>query len=365
MSTGLSALGTLIQDLDRATAQADETRRAVMLAKIADLYLGQVDRLDVKGIDLFDEVLVRLATEIERRSRIDLARRLAMRPKAPPRTLRQLAHDEIDVARPVLEHSPDLTEDDLVSVSMTRGDAHREIVAARPNLSESVTDALSERGGAPVLRRLAANGTARISRHGFERMIHRARGDDILQRLLAERKDMPIQQVHQLIDIAGHAARMRLKLLMPQADGLAVDDMVATHLDHVHALAGSATTRLDYTRAIALVLPMLNDRTLSEETVRGFAVQERFEEVVCGLSGLSGLSLKVIESAFESEDTDRLMVIGRALNFAWETMDMIITLGFVQTGIMRSAERLREGYLRIPQKTALRVLHFLAQDKKA
>ncbi len=133
---------------------------------------------------------MRLATEIERRSRIDLARRLATQAKAPPRTLRQLAHDEIDVARPVLAQSAALTDDDLVSVALTRSDSHRMVVAARPAISEPVTDALSERGGPPVLRRLAANGTARFSGRGFERMVARSRGDDILQRLLAERKDM-------------------------------------------------------------------------------------------------------------------------------------------------------------------------------
>ncbi len=149
-------------------------------------------------------------------------------------------------------------------------------------------------------------------------------------------------QVHQLIDIAGQAARMRLRLVMPDAEGTMVDDMVAMHIDHVHALAGSATTRLDYTRAIALILPMLNEHALDEAAVRGFAEQERFEEVVCGLSGLTGLSLKVVETAFEAEDTDRLMVIGRALNFAWETIEIIITLGLCRPASRAAPRRLKK-----------------------
>ena len=260
--------------------------------------LGRPASLTVETIDLFDEVLVRLSTEIERRARADLALKLAVHIIAPPRVVRQLAHDEVEIAKPLLEHSQALTEDDLVSVAMTKGDDHRQILAGRPQIGERVTDALLERGGVPVVRRLAANRTARISLQGFDRLLIRSRNDDVLQRLLAERKDMPIPHVHQLIDIAGQTAKAHLKRVMPDVDHAMVERAVGGHVEHVHVLAGTATTRRDYSAAIAAIRPLITERMLNENAVKRFAMQERFEEMVCSLSALTGISLKILETVF-------------------------------------------------------------------
>lgn len=359
----MSALSALLTDLDLATATADEVRRDQMLQSIADLYLGQAGQLSTETINLFDEVLVRLTTEIERRARIQLARKLAAEPLAPPRVLRQLAHDVVEVATPVLTRNPALTEDDLISVAMTTSDAHRQIVAGRPHISERVTDALLERGNLPVARRLAANTTARISRSGFDRLLSRSRSDDILQKLLAERKDMSLAHVHQLIDFAGDAARERLRLVMPDVDADVINKAIHTETDHAHVLAGTATTRRDFSKAIDIVHPLVTARLLNEAAVKRFAMQERFEETVCALAALTGISLKTLENLFDAEDADRLMVIGRALGFSWSTMQIVMTIGFMHVGAVRSPEKLMEAYERIPQKTAQRVIQFLIQQE--
>lgn len=362
-SSTVSALAVLLTDLDRASASADEQRRALMLQRIADLYLGQAPKLNSDSIDLFDEILVRLTTEIERRARLDLARKLASVPHAPPRVMRQLAHDEIEIAKLVLERSLTLSEDDLISVAMTKGDDHRQILAGRPGISEPVTDALLERGGMPVARRLAANRTARISNAGFELLLTRSRTDDILQKLLAERKDLPLVHVHRLIDIAGHAARERLRRVMPDLDEQLADRAIGGQVQQAHALAGTATTRRDYTAALATVHPLVTARLLNEAAVKRFAMQERFEEMVCAISALTGLSLKVLESVFDEEDADRLLVIGRALGFSWSTMQTILTVGFVHGGQVRGHHTLMDAYERITQITAQRVVQYLNQHQ--
>lgn len=359
----MSQLNALLVDLDRATAAADEARRSQMLQSIADLYLGQARQLSPDNVGLFDEVLVRLTTEIERRARIELARKFAAEPLAPPRMLRQLAHDVLEVATPVLTRNPALTEDDLISVAMTTSDEHRQIVAGRPHISERVTDALLERGNLPVARRLAANATARISRNGFDRLLSRSRSDDILQKLLAERKDLPLAHVHQLIDFAGNAARERLRAFMPDIDPAQVDKAIGAQTDHAHVLAGTATTRRDFSRAIDIVHPLVTARLLNEAAVKRFAMQERFEEMVCALAALTGISLKTLENLFDCEDADRLMVVGRALGFSWSTMQIVMTIGFMHIGAVRSPEKLMEAYERIPQKTAQRVIQFLIQQE--
>ena len=66
-------------------------------------------------VSVFDEVISRLAGEIEFRARVELAERLADIDNAPRRTVRDLAFDDdIAIARPLLERSTRLEENDLV-----------------------------------------------------------------------------------------------------------------------------------------------------------------------------------------------------------------------------------------------------------
>ncbi|MET0606317.1 MAG: DUF2336 domain-containing protein, partial [Beijerinckiaceae bacterium] len=314
----MTVIGPLLRELDRA-AGADEGRRTLMLEKIADLYLGQGTDLQTEAVDLFDEVLVRLATEIARRARVELSRRLADAQRGPPRLVRQLVHDEVEVARPLIERGSMVSEDDLLSVAMTRGDEHRQIVASRPHITEKVTEALVDRGGPPVLRRVAANSTAAISTMGFDKLVARAGGDEMLQRLLSERKDLPIAQVHRLIDMAGAAAKARLQSVLANVDPKAVNAAVEGQVGRAHELAATATTRRSYEAAIALVSPLQKNGALNETHLRAFAEDKQFEQMVCGLSGLTRVSLKTIEAVFDAADTDRFLVLCKAMNFEWPT----------------------------------------------
>jgi uncharacterized protein (DUF2336 family) len=360
----MSMIGPLLRDLDRAAA-TDEARRERMLGQIADLYLGPGSDFSAEAVGLFDEVFVRLATEIERRARIELAERLAESRRGPPRLVRQLVHDEVEVARPLIERGAMVSEDDLLSVAMTRGDAHREIVAGRPNITEKVTSALVERGGQPVLRRVVANATARISRDGFERLVARAGFDEALQTLLAERKDLPIFQIHKLIDIAGDAAKTRLRALLGDVDAKAVSAAVDDPTGRAHDLAGAATARRSNAAAQALVEPLLRAGALGDAAIRGYAEAERFEEIVCALASLTRVSLKTVEAVFDGADADRFLVICRAIDLPWTTVRLVVKTGFVGHPAVRPSERMRESYEKLSAKTAQRIVQFLAERERS
>lgn len=358
----MTKIGPLLRDLDRVAA-SDDTRRGQMLSQIADLYLGRDDNLDADAVNLFDEVFVRLATEIERRARIELARRLAAAKKGTPRLVRQLVHDEIEVARPLLERGPMVSEDDLLSVAMTRGDDHRQIVAGRPNITEKVTDALVERGGPPVLRRVAANTTAKFSRNGFDKLVSRAGGDDVLQRLLAERKDLPIFQVHRLIDIAGAAAKTSLQSILTNVDPKALNAAVDGQLDRARVIAG-ATGRRSYDAAMKTIEPLARQGALNEQHIHGFAVRKRLEELICSLATLSKVSLKTVEAVFDSADIDRFLVICKALDLSWDTVRLITETGFANHATIRPTERMKESYEKLSTRTASRIILFLSERER-
>src|ERR1700742_3113036 len=95
-----------IRDLGLAVADVAPERRAHVLGQVTDLFVLHAATYSAGEIELFDDVIARLAAEIELEARILLAQRLAKVPNAPGNVMRMLAFDDsIDVAGPVLTHS--------------------------------------------------------------------------------------------------------------------------------------------------------------------------------------------------------------------------------------------------------------------
>ena len=94
---------TVITELERAIESGSPQHRAQMLLQVADLFVSNSPRYTDDEISLFDDIITRLATEIEVSVRSLLAQRLAPIANAPANIMRILASDdEIKVAYPVL-----------------------------------------------------------------------------------------------------------------------------------------------------------------------------------------------------------------------------------------------------------------------
>ena len=108
------------------------------------------------------------------------------------RTARQLAMDEIEVARPVLEYSTALTENDLIDVTASQSQDHLMAVTKRSSLAERVSDALVSRGEDRVVASLLGNRGAKIARETYERVTERAQNSPLLQAPLVRREGVPL-----------------------------------------------------------------------------------------------------------------------------------------------------------------------------
>src|SRR6266576_2272982 len=112
----MSAASSLFDDLERALAAGSNAQRIEMLSRITDLFVGDAHRYSTLQIDLFDEVIAKLAVAIEAKARAKLSIRLADVPNAPTGVVRMLAFDDdIEVAHPVLSGSVQLEESDLIA----------------------------------------------------------------------------------------------------------------------------------------------------------------------------------------------------------------------------------------------------------
>ncbi len=162
----MSSVSALLRDLEATMVRGSGEERVQILARLTDLFLSTASGMAEDQVSVFDVVIGRLSRAIEVRARIELAERLADVPNAPGGVVRQLALDEIAVARPVLIASPRLSDQDLVAISAAKGRDHMLAITERPDLGEPVTDFLILRAAAsspmrsPPTRARASRATA-------------------------------------------------------------------------------------------------------------------------------------------------------------------------------------------------------------
>ncbi len=116
--------------------------RPTLLRVLTDLYL-QKRTHPPEDERYYTELALRLIDATDVRTRSALAVRLAPYEAAPRIVLQRLARDVIDVAKPILMHSPSLTAADLAAIAKDCGPAHAEIIATRelPAASEQAVPA--------------------------------------------------------------------------------------------------------------------------------------------------------------------------------------------------------------------------------
>jgi uncharacterized protein (DUF2336 family) len=121
------------------------------------------------------EIFLTLARRAEREVRKALSEKLAHAEWAPAALVNVLALDEIEIARPILECSPILQDEDLLRVLIEASLEHQIAVARRPRISGRVADAVIEQAEPAVLMALTTNHTAGISPEGVRRLVEHSR----------------------------------------------------------------------------------------------------------------------------------------------------------------------------------------------
>jgi uncharacterized protein (DUF2336 family) len=153
------------------------------------------------------ELLVRdLAVEV----RQAMANTVAASANLPAPVARKLAGDAIEVAGPILQRSPVLTDDDLVQVVRTNAMQYALAVAGRERLSEPVSEALVDTGHPEVVARLVDNAGASISEGALRRVVQDFRGDETIHARVIRRPELPYELVEQLIAVMGERLEWEL-----------------------------------------------------------------------------------------------------------------------------------------------------------
>mgnify|MGYP001216177475 CR=1 FL=1 len=178
---------------------------------------------------VLSEIFLTLARQAEREVRKALSERLAHAEWAPAALVNVLALDEIEIARPILESSPILQDDDLLRVLIEASLEHQIAVARRPHISGRVADAVIDKAEPAVLMALTTNRTAEISAEGVRRLVEHSRRIAALRGPLTRHPLLTEALAEQLYQWVGAALRQSIAARFnvdEAALGVAVQDAV-------------------------------------------------------------------------------------------------------------------------------------------
>ena len=275
-------ISPLIDELEDAIASGSPERRLTSLWGVLELFMQGASRYSDEQVALFDDVILRLAAEIETKAKAKLARRLAPVGNAPVKVIRTLAlDDDSSVACPVLSGSERLEDADLVATAKTKSQDHLNAIAQRKSLSTAVTDVLVHRGDHRVVHAVAQNAGARFSDAGFGKLVARARGDDTLALRIGERRDIPRPHLLKLLETASATVCAKLEAANPQCAG-AVHDAISEVVAKLRSDLRNAS--LDHASARAQVEQLHQLGRLGEADVYDFARERKFEQTAVALS---------------------------------------------------------------------------------
>jgi uncharacterized protein (DUF2336 family) len=181
--------------------------RSALFDRVSQLLFESEGELSPEVRTLIDQILTGLITHVEAEVRKRVSLRLSNLKSAPHALTKLLANDEIEIARPVLHHSPVLTDSDLIEVIDTQTVDHREAIAKRPNVPADVSAALAASKEPKVVEALLANLGAAIPRAVFGDLVVLSEAVDSIRRPLVARKDMPKDLAHKMFWFVSAAMR--------------------------------------------------------------------------------------------------------------------------------------------------------------
>jgi uncharacterized protein (DUF2336 family) len=215
----------------------DEDVRSRLAEKIGRLApeLSETEREDIRRMTI--EAMEILARDEAIRVRRILAETLKDVANAPPSVVRQLARDaELQVAAPVLEFSPVLSDEDLLEIIRTTTiEGTLSAISRRQPVRETIAEAIVERDETDAIAELLGNSSAQIREETLDHLIERARRVEAWHEPLVRRANLPVGAMRKL---ASYVSEKMLAVLDARDD---LDpEAVAMIKAEVHRRLGSS-----------------------------------------------------------------------------------------------------------------------------
>ncbi len=304
------------------TPNVDECN--VLIRNMAQLFTHVSERCDDEQVAQYDEVLCQLADLVEAEARAHVAQLLAPLDRAPGTVVVKLANDAIEVARPLLEFSNVLSDDDLIEIVQNLSEDHRVAIAGREQLTDRVGGAIVTHGEEPSMRRLVNNANAQLGEHTLPKLIERVGKLPALAEELRARTDIDWAAVRDQIDEAGHKVLAELGLGDNGEEGAAVNRVNAVVYNRMKNRAGfdAQEWKIAWNQVRAL-----NDRKrLDARAIERFARFGYGHHTAAGLTLMLNVMPEIVVKWLANQDYVALTVAARALGMRPELFENLVAV---------------------------------------
>lgn len=363
----MSKLNALLQEIEATLTHRSEEDRNETMRHVTDLFVGRADEYSDEAIGVFDVVIGRLASKAGKGARSDLAELLADVQNAPKGVIRQLALDEISVARPVLTRSGQLDPRDLVAVASSKGRDHMLAMTERENLPELVTDFLVVKGDGEVSRALVAQAGAKLSNRAMTLLVARAATDSELQMSLARRPDIPAELRASLpkvepakVDPAKVAPATPDPAPKPIRPPARASQPAAPpprpRPKPGEVLGPGGIPQKAYDKAIDVVASRAASGTLDEMAVQEAARAGDKAFALIAVASLTRIPVETAAGLMFGDERDALLILARAQDWSWHTARAMLGLRSKEDSLPHLLDKAKATFEQLTPAVAAQVL---------
>lgn len=226
------------QDVQRLLRDPSPVTRAELAGKVASQF--GTEGLSESERGLAEDIVRLMARDVASRVRAALADSLKANPAVPRDVALILARDVEEVSLPFIEVSSVLTDADLVEI-VRNGSLHKQVaVARRPDVSETVADAIADHAEEQAVATLMANAAAAIPEQAMGRALERFPDSAAVAEPLVERARLPVTVAERLVTLVSEHLRQRLVARHELPADLAADIVLQTRERATYGLVGGA-----------------------------------------------------------------------------------------------------------------------------
>lgn len=347
MSHDLTDLELLI---DLAKEPSSERRRQ-LLRDITDIFLRSPEGYSQTQTGYFGEIMQQVAFDLEKNVRVDLSEKMAASEYAPHHLIKALANDDIEVAEPVLQQSPVLTDDDLIELSRRHSQDHLRAITRRDVVSENVSRALVSHGDADTVGQLLQNQNARLADDTVETIAERSKEVEQLQAPLIQRAEIS----KDVLDVMSCFVSPRLKQDIARAAKRIDEAQVTDKMEERAAALIKSKAQL----AEEMVKRLSSRGMLTEDRLIKFLREREAMEFLFAIAEMCNIDVPTARRVIEDKTGKSMVVLCKAMRLSPESFKEIAMSPI--TGLAEKPQdmlNLLTIYNKFEYKDAARVMRF-------
>ncbi len=322
----MSSLGDKSQvfsGLKALKESADAGEQDQLFRSMGQLFANVSNYCNDDQVSQYDEVLCKLVELVEVEAREHVAKLLAPLERAPGSVVMRLAHDDIKVARPLLEFSNVLSDDDLIEIVEGKTEEHRIIIAGRDNVGSRIGNAIADNGGQESLSILIENESADISSHIIEKTIHLASDNKELAKRLRNRNNINWGLLRKEISSAGAKVLSELSLA-EFSDGSKTNSVSDVIYNRMRSKAGFSAS--EWKIAYSQVKALNDRRQLNTITLARFVRFGYGHHVAAAMALMMNVSTQTFVKWLASQDYVGISVACKTFGLSSELFEGVIAL---------------------------------------